>query len=132
MDKKGNQIVFFELLRAGLWEQSVRLSAYEPIDFNELYEMADGQSVVGLLAAGLEFVEDRKVVKKEALPFMKKVFSAFNRLILYHISPRIFYNRNASYYRKAYGKLCAEFFFKKIRAEQINGKHNIIQENSTI
>lgn len=71
----GNNIeVFFALLKAGLWTQGVRVSAFEPIDFSALYELADAQSVVGLVAAGLENVEDRKVTKPEALPFLKKVF----------------------------------------------------------
>lgn len=44
-----------------------------------LYELADEQSVVGLIAAGLEHVDDRKVTKPEALPFLKKVYSLENR-----------------------------------------------------
>ena len=70
---------FFALLRAGLWEQSVGLLPFEPLDFNELYQLAEEQSVVGLVAAGLEHVEDRKVTKPEALLFLKKVFSNENR-----------------------------------------------------
>ena len=70
---------FFALLRAGLWEQGVRLLPLEPLDFTTLYDLADEQSVVGLLAAGLEHVEDRKVTKPEALPFLKKVFSLESR-----------------------------------------------------
>ena len=70
---------FFALLRAGLWEQSVRLLPFEPLEFDALYELADEQSVVGLLAAGLEHVGDRKVIKPEALPFLKKVFSLESR-----------------------------------------------------
>ena len=78
--KPKNQIdAFFALLKAGLWEQGVKLLPYEPIDFAALYDLADGQSVVGLIAAGLEHVEDRKVVKPEALPFMKRVFSLEGR-----------------------------------------------------
>ena len=73
------QKAFFELLRAGLWEQSVRLLPYEPLDFEALYQLANDQSVVGLLAAGLERVEDRKVTKPEALPFLKKVYSLEGR-----------------------------------------------------
>lgn len=70
-----NQLaLFWDLLRSGLWEQRVRITTYEPIDFAALYDMADSQAVVGLIAAGLEHIEDRKVVKAEALPFMKKVF----------------------------------------------------------
>ena len=73
MDKNRN--AFFALLRAGLWEQGVRLQPFEPLDFDALYKMAKAQSVVGLLAAGLEHVEDRKVKKPEVLKFLKRVFS---------------------------------------------------------
>ena len=66
--------LFFAFLRSGLWERGIRVSAFEPIDFAALYDLADSQSVVGLVAAGLEHVEDRKITKPEALPFMKKVF----------------------------------------------------------
>lgn len=74
-----NNSIFFTLLRAGLWEQECRLFAFEPIDFEALYELANEQSVVGLIAAGLEHVEDRKIVKKEALPFLRKVYSIEGR-----------------------------------------------------
>lgn len=73
MDKNRNS--FFALLKAGLWEQSVRLLPYEPLDFDSLYELADEQAVVGLIGAGLEYVEDRKVKKPEAVKFLKKVFT---------------------------------------------------------
>ncbi len=71
--------LFFTLLKAGLWEKSVRILPFEPIDFTALYNLADEQSVVGLIAAGLEHVADRKVTKQEALPFLKRVFSLETR-----------------------------------------------------
>lgn len=79
MNKRGNLCVFFELLRAGLWENDARLLPFEPIDFETLFKLADDQSVVGLLAAGLEHVVDMKVTKPQALPFLKKVFSLEGR-----------------------------------------------------
>lgn len=71
--------VFFALLRAGLWEHSVLLSSNDSIDFGKVYLLAEEQSVVGLIAAGLEQVENRKIVKQEALPFLKKVYSVEGR-----------------------------------------------------
>lgn len=56
-----NTEAFLTILRAGLWEQEVRLSSLFPMDFSAIYEMAEEQSVVGLLAAGLEQVADVKV-----------------------------------------------------------------------
>ena len=57
MNTNKNQEVFFELIIAGLWNKEVRLSQYGDIDFNEIYRLAQEQSVVGLLAAGLEMVQ---------------------------------------------------------------------------
>lgn len=71
--------MFFALVRAGLWEQRVRLAPFQPVDFYALYELADEQSVVGLIAAGLEHVEDMKITKPMVLSFLKKVFSLEGR-----------------------------------------------------
>ena len=64
-----NQKVFFELLRAGLWEKDVRLSPNKDIDFSAIMRLAEEQSVVGLVAAGLEHVVDVKVPQQWALQF---------------------------------------------------------------
>lgn len=47
---------FFELLRAGLWsEQSARILAHgTPVGWDAVYRLAEEQSVVGLVAAGLD------------------------------------------------------------------------------
>ncbi len=74
-----NHIIFFCLLQAGLWERTVRLSEWEDVDFNAVYKLADEQSVVGLVAAGLEQVQNRKVTKPQALPFLKKVYAIESR-----------------------------------------------------
>ena len=61
---------FFALLRAGLWEREVRLSQYDSIDYAEVYRLAEEQSVVGLIAAGLEHVTDVEVPKVYVLQFV--------------------------------------------------------------
>ena len=68
MDK--NQHAFFELLRGGLWEKDVWLSTYDSIDYSEIQRLAEEQSVVGLVAAGLEHVEDVKLPKEDLLQFI--------------------------------------------------------------
>lgn len=60
---------FFALVKAGLWEQEVRLSSFERIDFNEVYQLAQEQSVVGLVAAGLDYVVDVTVPQTVMLTF---------------------------------------------------------------
>lgn len=70
---------FFALLRAGIWEQGVRLFALEPVDVTVVYRIASEQSVVGLITAGLEHVEDVIISKQELLPFLKTVISSERR-----------------------------------------------------
>lgn len=62
--------VFFILLRAGLWEQEVRLSQYGEIDYAGIMRLAEEQSVVGLVAAGIEQVSDMKVPQADVLNFV--------------------------------------------------------------
>lgn len=63
---------FFALLSSGLWENSVRLSAFGKIDYTEVLSLAEGQSVVGLVMAGLEHVNDVTVPQVERLLFIGK------------------------------------------------------------
>lgn len=64
--------VFFELLRAGLWEKDIRLLPFTEIDYTELLNIAEQQSVVGLVAAGLNRVVDIKPVKSTVMQFIGK------------------------------------------------------------
>ena len=64
-----NQQAFFELLRAGLWEEDARLSQYKDIDFSAIMRLAEEQSIVGLVAAGIEHAMDVKVPQQWALQF---------------------------------------------------------------
>lgn len=65
-----NQVVFIALIKAGLWEQDVCLSNYGEVDYEEVLRLAEEQSVVGLIAAGLEHDVDVKVPKEVALQFV--------------------------------------------------------------
>lgn len=65
-----NQQAFFALLQAGLWEKEVRLLPFEDVDFEALLQVAEEQSVVGLVAAGIEHVTDYKPAKKDVLQFI--------------------------------------------------------------
>ncbi len=64
-----NQQAFLALVRAGLWEKEVQLSAFGDIDFSEVYRLAQEQSISGLVAAGLEHVADTKIPQEIALTF---------------------------------------------------------------
>ena len=61
---------FFALVRAGLWEKDVNLSSFGEIDYNLLLQLAEEQSVVGLVAAGMEHVSDVKLPKEDVLQFV--------------------------------------------------------------
>ena len=68
---------FFSLVAAGLWEKEVRLLPFGEVDFDALLQLAEEQSVVGLVAAGIEWfkVQDSmfKVPKPIALQFIGRV-----------------------------------------------------------
>ncbi len=65
-----NTPVFLELVRAGLWGKEVRLSRIEEVDFLEIYREAVEQSVVGLVAVGLEQVKEVKVPQDVIFTFV--------------------------------------------------------------
>lgn len=65
-----NHQAFFALLRAGLWSKEIRLLPFGMVDFTRLLDIAQEQSVVGLIAAGIEQVSDTKVAKKDVLQFV--------------------------------------------------------------
>ena len=71
--------VFFELVRAGLWGTEAQLASYGEIDFEEVYRLAQEQSVVGMLAAGLEHVTDVKVPQTLALTVAGEVLQLEQR-----------------------------------------------------
>ena len=67
--KSRNIQVFMSLLRAGLWEKDVLTENKGVIDFNEVYSMAEDQSVVGLVAAGIEHAVGFTIPQDVALTF---------------------------------------------------------------
>lgn len=88
MSKSNNSIeVFFALLRAGLWESEVRLLPFGEIDHAEVYKIAEEQSAVGIVAAGLEHIADMKPAKKDIIQFightlqLEEENAAMNRFI---------------------------------------------------
>lgn len=62
--------IFFALVRAGLWGQDVHLSAFDEIDYEKILDLAEEQSLVGLITAGLEHVKDVKVTQVNLLQFI--------------------------------------------------------------
>ena len=67
-DKTNN--AFFTLLRSGLWGTDANLYPLGEVNFPALYKLAEEQSSVGLITAGLEKVKDIKVPKEELLAFI--------------------------------------------------------------
>ena len=81
MKLNNNQKAFFALVKAGLWEKEVRLSPFGDIDFNIVYRLAEEQSVVGLVAAGLEHVVDFKAPQEVVLQFVGQTLQLEQRNI---------------------------------------------------
>ena len=65
-----NQQAFFELLRAGLWEKEAQLLQYGKVDYDDVFRIADEQSVIGLVTAGIEHVQDVKIPQDIVLQFI--------------------------------------------------------------
>ena len=61
---------FFELLRAGLWGTNAQLSRFKEVDFKKIFQTADEQSVLGLVATGIENTHDSKIPQEDALAFV--------------------------------------------------------------
>lgn len=61
---------FFALVRAGLWEKEARLLLFGEVDYEEVMRLAEEQSVVGLVTAGLEHIVDEKVSHEYLLQFI--------------------------------------------------------------
>lgn len=53
MKLENNQQAFFELARAGLWADT-NLNLNENVDWEKVYQLAEEQSVIGVVLAGLE------------------------------------------------------------------------------
>lgn len=45
---------FFELLQTGLWSSEVKLGVFKDVDFEDVFRLAEEQSVVGLVLEGIE------------------------------------------------------------------------------
>jgi len=58
------------LVRAGLWETDAKLLQFNDIDYSRVLSLAEEQSVIGLVAAGIEHVVDVKVPKAYVLQFV--------------------------------------------------------------
>ena len=73
-----NQRAFFQILRGGLWEGvndnlNDNHVSWEGVDWSEVYRLSEEQSVVGLIAAGIEKVQEVpgfKVPQEWALQFI--------------------------------------------------------------
>ena len=68
-----NKDAFLALVRSGLWEQEARLLPYGKVDLNEVFHLAQEQSVLGLVTAGLDHVVDVKTPYETRLMFVGSV-----------------------------------------------------------
>ena len=77
--ERNDRDAFFALLRAGLWEKYLELREYGSIDFSQVLHLAQEQSVVGLIAAGLERVKDVKIPQEWTLQFVGQTLQVEQR-----------------------------------------------------
>jgi hypothetical protein len=68
-----NQQVFLALVRAGQWTDTAvkdswfKFHGCEQVDWNRIYELADEQSVIGLVTAGIDCLKVQKSSTSEAV-----------------------------------------------------------------
>lgn len=74
-----SQIPFFAIVRAGLWGKEAHIPSFEGKDFEGMYRLAQEQSIVGLLAVGLEHVKGVKVPQTMALSIAGEVLQLEQR-----------------------------------------------------
>ena len=100
MANNTNQLAFFALLRSGLWEKDVYLSPFGEINFEQVQRLADEQSVIGLVAAGLDHVVDVKIPKKDVLPIIGQTLQLEqkNQAMNYFIEDLVEKMQNAGIY----------------------------------
>lgn len=70
---------FIAIVKAGLWERSVRLSDYldttKELNIAEITRLANEQSLSGIVAIGLEHVQDLRMAIEDMLPIMETSLS---------------------------------------------------------
>lgn len=70
MRLSNTQQAFLELVRAGLWEKEAQLLPLGEVDYNEVMQLAEIQSIDGLVTAGFEHIKDIKAPQEVVLQFI--------------------------------------------------------------
>lgn len=71
--------VFLSLVKAGLWEQDIQLVSLDGVEYAKLMRLSEEQSVLGLVAAGLEHIKDAKFPQEEVLQYVARALSIEKR-----------------------------------------------------
>lgn len=85
--KENTFSVLFVLVRAGLWEEGVRLLPYDNVSYDEVMRLAEEQSVIGLVAAGLEKLSGCKAPQEVSLQLAGQALQLEQRNIGKHPTP---------------------------------------------
>lgn len=69
-----NEEVFISLVKAGLFEKKIQLQQYEDTDWDEIYQLASEQSVLGQVLAGIDYLSnDQKPPKIMLLQWIGEI-----------------------------------------------------------
>ena len=71
--------VFLELVKSCLWSKSISLTSYGDVDLDFIYNLAESQTVIGLVTAGLEKVQDVNVSQESLLNFIGRTLQIEQR-----------------------------------------------------
>lgn len=99
-DKENKIDVFLKLVRAGLWNKETNYKDLSGFNINDIYHLAHEQSVMGLLAAGIENVIDAHLPKEEVLTIVGEALQLEQRNMAmnYFIGVIVEKMRNAGIY----------------------------------
>ena len=64
---------FYGLLRAGLWGKEDQSITLEGVNYEDVYQLAEDQSVIGLLLGGLEYISSKRPPQELLLQWIGEV-----------------------------------------------------------
>ncbi len=85
MTLDNKQKAFLTLVLGGLWETEVQLAQYGDINFQEVYRLAEEQSIIGLVTAGAEHVVDVIIPQEETLTLVGATLQLEQRNMLMNV-----------------------------------------------
>lgn len=79
MKLEANKKIFFSLLKSGLWERETLIPENSEVNWEQIHSLSEEQSVVGLMAAAIEYVKGMTIPQEWALQFIGEALAIEQR-----------------------------------------------------